>query len=118
MRQSECLNYKVFQKYLKQVTHLVACKQFFKAWIQFQLTTDITNENSGSICFFDHTFPCLFCILLDEKRTRKCFIWTNTRPRLAKNIIKKQNKVEFRLYLSKQVYFHAFIVLEKMKSKL
>lgn len=47
--------------------YLDCTKEFFKEWIAFQLTDEMTTENYGEVWHIDHVKPCVSYNLNDEE---------------------------------------------------
>ena len=70
-----------FRNLKKKTIHLLGCSQgFFKKWITFQFTENMTIDNDGSFWNFDHFLPLSFLNLLDEEQTRIRVNWNNLCP--------------------------------------
>jgi hypothetical protein len=81
-------------KQTKKALELLGCsREFFIKWLQFCFEINMTVENHGKIWHIDHVVPCSVFDLSKEEEIKKCFHWTNMKPMLAAENIKKNNKV-------------------------
>ena len=66
---------------------------YFKKWIEFQFVDDMTWQNYGKLCNFDHVIPCSSFNLNEQKNIKICFSWENTRPLNCKENSSKNGKI-------------------------
>jgi hypothetical protein len=72
---------------------LLGCSlEFFKEWLSYCFTSDMTFENHGSLWHLDHVIPCSKFNLTIELQQRQCFHWSNMKPMYARDNIRKNNK--------------------------
>jgi hypothetical protein len=65
----------------------------FIDWIKYQFSKDMTLENYGEKWHIDHVLPCASFNFSDEAEIKKCMSWTNLRPCLKIENIKKSDKI-------------------------
>ena len=74
---------------------LLGCNlEYFKSWLEYQFTENMSWDNYGTFWNIDHVKPCSsfdFFIIDEQKR---CFNWTNTRPLKKCENESKNNKVD------------------------
>ena len=84
--------------------YLFRCSQsFLRHWIESQLYGEMTLENYGKVWYLDHCLPIASFDLLDENDVKKCFNWINLRPMYVEDKIMKRDKIDYHLYLLKEV---------------
>ena len=84
---------------------------FFQRWIIHQLYGNKIFENYGSVWQINHRLPKASIVLLDEKKVKKCFNWINLGPMYVKDNINKGDKIDYQLYLLKEVKAYQFLKL-------
>lgn len=78
----------------KDALDILGCSQkFFKAWLQYNFTSEMNFENYGKVWHIDHLIPISKFNLTDDTEMRKCFHWTNCQPMLARKNQSKNNRV-------------------------
>ena len=83
---------------------LLGCSHsFFKRWIINQSYGNMTSDNYGSVWQIDHCFAIASFNLLDENDMKKCFNWFNLRPMYVEENIIKGDKIDYHLYLQKEL---------------
>jgi hypothetical protein len=68
--------------------------EFLIAWLEFNMTEEMSWENYGTYWHIDHVYPCSLFDFSNEEDRRKCFNWTNLTPLEAIENIKKSNKLD------------------------
>lgn len=85
------------QKTIKSNTTLeiLGCSiDYFKRWLEFQFSDEMSWDNQGTYWELDHVIPCSSFDLSREDCLRSCFNWKNIRPCEKKeNNIKRDNIV-------------------------
>ena len=81
----------------------------FKNWIEYQMTEDMSWENYGVYWEIDHVIPCKSFELSNEDQCHKCFHWSNMRPLLKTENMKKSDKV-----INSIIYNHNQVVKNYM----
>lgn len=83
-------------------------------WLEFQLfdNSEMTLQNYGEVWHIDHVRPCASFDLSQSSEVEKCFHWTNLRPCLASDNIKKSKK-----YTIQDLLFQELRVKAWLKSK-
>lgn len=78
----------------KKTVELLGCEiEYFILWMRYQFEEDMTIENFGEICSFDHVIPCASFKLDDLEDQLKCFNWTNIRPCIKSENCSKGAKI-------------------------
>lgn len=54
--------------------------EFFKDWLQFNMSPDMSWENYGSYWHIDHIIPCNYYDATDTQQVRLCWNWCNLAP--------------------------------------
>ncbi len=81
----------------------------FKNWIEYQMNEDMSWENYGVYWEIDHVIPCKSFELSNEDQCHKCFHWSNMRPLLKTENMKKSDKV-----INSSIYNHNQVVKNYM----
>jgi hypothetical protein len=83
-------------------------------WLNFQLfdSIEMTLENYGEVWHIDHVKPCSSFDLSQPSEVEKCFHWTNLRPCLASENVKKSKN-----YSIQDLLFQELRVKIWLKSK-
>lgn len=72
---------------------LIGCTaKFFRDYIEKQFSNEMTWDNYGSFWHIDHIIPCYTFDLTLEEEQRKCFHYSNQRPLLAIENLKRPKK--------------------------
>lgn len=82
---------------------------FFKAWLEHQFDYDMNFDNHGKLWHLDHVVPVSKFNLNDESEIRKCFHWTNYKPLLAEENLKKSNRITLEQIEAHEKQLQAFI---------
>lgn len=64
---------------------------FFKSFLEYQFTPEMSWNNYGTIWEIDHVIPCSYFDLTKEEAKRKCFRWSNMRPLIKQDNLKKSD---------------------------
>lgn len=74
--------------------YLIGCKKTeLIDWINYQLNNDLTWDNYGKLWHIDHVIPLSFFNLNDVNEQKLAFNWSNLRPFLARENLKKNCKI-------------------------
>lgn len=74
---------------------LLGCDiNFFKKFIEEQFTEEMNWNNYGKVWHLDHILPCNSYNLIDPLQQRICFNYTNLRPMIAAENIRKSDKID------------------------
>jgi hypothetical protein len=73
--------------------NLGCTQRFFKAWLQYNFTSNMSFENHGNVWHIDHAIPISKFDLNDENERLKCCHWTNCQPMLARANQSKNNRI-------------------------
>ena len=85
--------------------------EFFKKWMEFRFTDEMTWENWGSYWHIDHILPInSFKYLYNDNIDNKhfCFHWTNLQPLTAYENKSKGNKLQLHYYFNNIVNVNRF----------
>jgi hypothetical protein len=66
---------------------------YYKKWLEYQFTEEMTWNNYGSYWHIDHVKPCISFDMSDEEEQKECFNWKNTRPMRVSDNLSKGHKV-------------------------
>ena len=66
---------------------------FFKKWLEYNFTNEMTWENHGTYWHLDHITPCASFDFYKYEDRHKCFHWSNIAPLEAKENIIKHKKI-------------------------
>jgi hypothetical protein len=73
---------------------LLGCSlDFFKTWMEYQFTPEMTFENHGSVWHVDHVTPCSSFDMTDEEQQKICFSWKNMQPLIGSENLSKNGKI-------------------------
>ncbi len=89
----DALNSQRTNKNNKTVTYIGCDIKFLRNWIEYQFT-DVINWNTYGNWHIDHVKPCASFDLTDEKQQLLCFNWSNLRPCLAEENMRKNDKID------------------------
>ncbi len=95
-RISESLNAKKNKKINKTIQYIGCEIIFFRNWMQYQFTENMSWENYGE-WHLDHVKPCASYDLKNENDIKECFNWKNYQPLWAKDNLIKSNKIDNKL---------------------
>lgn len=65
----------------------------FKRYLEFQFTDGMTWDNHGKVWHIDHVFPLASVDPTDEEALKKAWHYTNMRPLLAKENLRKRDSI-------------------------
>jgi hypothetical protein len=66
---------------------------YFKKWIEFNFTEDMSWTNYGTYWQFDHVQPCASFNFSNEIETKQCWVWYNIFPLKSQENAKKFTKI-------------------------
>ena len=83
------------RKNLEPIENLIDVDiSFFKKWLEYNFTEDMSWDNYGSYWQIDHTIPCNSFDLIKDEELKKCFNWSNMVPIKSEDNLKKFNKID------------------------
>jgi len=89
---------------------------YFKKWLEFQWTPEMSWENYGIYWDIDHVKPCSSFDLKDEQQVRECFHWSNMQPLEKRKNYIKNNKVDSSLIQKHKSKSDAFVSINPVPS--
>lgn len=79
----------------KKALELLGCSLAeYKVYLENKFYGNINWDNYGTVWHLDHIIPCSAFDLSDPEEQKKCFHYTNTQPLLAKENLRKYNKIK------------------------
>ena len=81
------------KKSKKTVTYLGCNIDYFKKWLEFQFSKNMSWDNYGSYWEIDHVIPCASFNLKNEDEQLKCFNWKNCQPMITIQNRSKKDKI-------------------------
>lgn len=70
----------------------IELEQFLR-WIEYQFVDSMSWDNYGTYWEIDHVLPCASFDLSDDQQKQKCFHWSNMRPLIKVENMKKSDNV-------------------------
>jgi hypothetical protein len=95
-RISEALKSNKNRKSNKTIEYIGCDINFFKSWIEYQFTENMSFDNYGQ-WHLDHVKPCASFDLNDNNQILECFNWKNYQPLWKKDNLIKSNKIDEKL---------------------
>lgn len=95
-RISEALQSNKNIKSNKTIKYICCDINFFKSWIEYQFTENMSFDNYGQ-WHLDHVKPCAAFDLSNNEQILECFNWKNYQPLWAKDNLIKNNKIDEKL---------------------
>lgn len=109
---SEVLRSKVHKMLHGQATsyqNLIGCDiDFFKKWIEFRFSNEMSWTNFGTYWHIDHIIPINAFNFRNENDKRICFHWTNLQPLEAKANMSKSDTFQMHYYMNNLVNVNRF----------
>lgn len=68
--------------------------EYFKDWLQFNMTDEMSWENYGSYWHIDHATPCSAFNVENLEEVKQCWHWSNLVPLQASKNASKINKID------------------------
>ena len=81
------------EKELNTITYLGCSIEYFKKWLEFQFSSNMSWDNYGSSWEIDHVKPCASFDLTIEKSQLECFNWKNCSPLKVETNRSKKDKL-------------------------
>jgi hypothetical protein len=96
----------------RRTYEIVGCTQeHFHEWILWQADLDdIDMQQYGEDYHIDHVVPCAAFRLADEEEQRWCFNWSNMRPMLAVENIRKGDAIDKRAIMRQEIRALCYIM--------
>lgn len=101
----------------KHSLDLLGCSfDFYKKYIEYQFSSNMSWNNYGKVWNIDHVRPCDSFDLTNVNQQKECFHWTNTRPVFIELNQSKRNKRLLQTEAQQAKIVQEFLVLNPVPS--